>query len=271
MKELFEMDNSSMSEEIKKVKAETAKSPSGGGRNIFKFEEGEEGNKIRILPPMKGMKTPWKHYKIHFNLMGSNGKQMAILCGLMDFDDCPLCREAALFREAGDKMKAWNASPRDQYAYNIINPEGEIALMMADKNLQIELVKKFEFLTSSAAAEEGWGHYPWDLEKGCWIKVTKTKGVKQGNQKFAPNIWSVDQLMPKPLEEKYLVKASEQLVDLNTLYKPFTPEELQDILDGKLDPFAKKNADAEPEEKPAPKSKSVSDRLKSVEKDIEEN
>lgn len=272
MKELFDVSNTGMEDEIKKLKQEIESTRGfGGKRNIFKIEEGEDGNKVRILPPMKGMKTPWIHYKIHFNLMGSNGKQMAILCGMQEFDECPLCRESQLFREAGDNLKAWNAAPRDQYIYNIIDPDGNIALMTADKNLQAELVKLFEFAVSSDGAEAGHGSYPWDLEKGCQIKIVKTKGQKSGKQRFAPNKWAVHLLASKPLDEKYLEKADTDLQDLTKLYKSFSPNELQLILDGKLDPFAKKEEKEEPDVDPPSKTskEKVSSKFKDIQDEIE--
>jgi len=282
--DLFNDDVSGVAEELQKTKSEIASSKSyGGDRKIFKFELGEQGNRVRVLPPLYGKKLPWEHVKIHFNLIGSNGKQMALLCGMLKFDECPLCREAALFREAGDNLKSWNAMAKDQYIYNVIDPEGEVALMTADRNLQEELVKQFEYAVSSDAVESGRAAaYPWDLKNGFDIKIIKTKGQKSGKQKFAPNKWEVRLLAPKTLEIEELEKMADKINDLTKQYQIFSPEELQKILDGELDPFAKKEETvveatenkkeekAEKAEEEVENTADVKSKMKSLTKMVEE-
>jgi len=244
--ELFET-TSDVGEELKRCKEETAESGGGGDRSYYKIEEGEAANnKVRILPPLKGQKTPWYHVKLHFGIITSEGKNSVVLCGKQNFDDCPFCREAALLREAGDKMKSWNAMAKDQYMYNVVDADGNVFLLSADKKLQAKIISQVEFAVSDDGAEAGQGDYPWDIEKGCWLKIVKTKGQKSGKQKYPPNIWNVHLLAKKPLEEDKRVNL-ESVSDLTKIYKEFNPDDLQLILDGKMDPYPKD--DEEKEEK----------------------
>lgn len=225
-----------LDKELSKCADDLASSGGGGSRNYFKVQDGEDGNKIRILPPLKGINTPWYHVKIHFNLMGSNGKKLPVLCGLDTFDECPLCTDAQIFREQGDNLKAWNASAKDMFLYNIIDAEGNFAVLSAPKGLQQELIKQFKF----ARSEDGGQYSPWDIEEGCYVKVVKTKGKKEGNQKFAPNIWGVHLLKKTAVDAKLLEVAPDSMHNLKEIYRVFNVEELTGLLNGTFNPFEKK-------------------------------
>ena len=247
--DLFNKDDDTkvLDEELSKCEEELASSGGGGNRNYFKIAEGEAGNKVRLLPPLKGIKTPWYHVPIHFNLMGANGKKLPVLCGKDNFGECPLCEDAQMFRDQGDGLKAWNAAAKDQFLYNIITEDGEFAVLTAPKKLQQELIKQFKF----ARSDDGGEYNPWDIEQGCYVKIVKTKGKKEGNQKFPPNVWSVHLLKRTAVDAEMLEKAAEGMTDLKSMYRLFNVEELNGLLNGTFNPF-EKNDEADDVAAPAP-------------------
>lgn len=210
----------------------------GGGsgqRSYFKIKEGTDGNKVRIMPGYGGQQTPWYHVRLHFNLMGPNGNKMAVLCGNVVFDECALCEESVAFREQGDNLKAWNASAKDYYLYNVIDEHGDFHILSADNKLQKELIKEFKF----ARSEDGGKYSPWDLKDGCFLKIIKTKGPKSDKQKFAPNVYAVHLLARKALTDDIIGLAKVSCEDLSAVYRVFKPEEIRGMLDGTFDPYKK--------------------------------
>lgn len=235
LKDFFAVD-----ENVEEAISECEESTQGGGnykdRSYLKLSEGEAGNKIRILPPMAGQKAPWQHVRIHFSLTGPTGKKFPIQCGVSSGSEkCPLCDESRLFREQGDKNKSWNAAAKDQFLYNVVDDKGNFSILTVDKKLQTELIKAFKF----AMSEDGGSYRPWDLSSGCYIKIVKTKGHKADGQRFAPNIYAVHLLARKPLDKAIIDKAPTSMAELNKIYRTYTVEQMNGMLDGTYNPFDK--------------------------------
>lgn len=236
IKDFFSKDEN-VEEAITECEESTNQKGSFKERNYIKLNEGDVGNKLRILPPMAGKQAPWHHIRIHFSLVGPSGKKFPVRCSLMDGDKCPMCDESRMFREQGDKNKSWNAASKDQFIYNVVDEHGVFGILTVDKKLQQELIKAFKF----ALSEDGGKYKPWDLESGCYLKIVKTKGKKVDGQKFAPNVYAVHLLARKPLDPSVIESAPTSMVELDKIYRVFTVAEINGMLDGTFDPFEKKD------------------------------
>lgn len=233
-----EVDN--IDKEIDSCRQEVQSTNNMSERKYYKITTAEKGHKIRILPPLQGHKVPWYKVALHFHLMGKNGKQMALLCSMDKAGECPLCEDAARLREIGDKDRAYKTSAKDYFVYNVVDETGEFYILSADKTLQAALIEQFKF----ARSEEGGQFNPWSTKNGCWLRIIKTQ-TQQAGQKFPKNSFAVHAMKNSALDPSLIDAAAIKASKLDEIYRQLTPQQLELTAEGKFDPYAKDEDNAE--------------------------
>jgi len=210
-----------MAIDLKKMKEKQDRANNRGRVDWFKPDENKQ-HTIRILPSSDG--DPFKEYWFHYGMKGTNGKPASILCPRGNFgEDCPICDFVqTLFDDGSDESRkqAKSIMKKQRFYSPVIERGGSEAphVWGYGKNVYKRLI--------GLVLDPDYGDIT-DLEDGCDLKIKK---VQQANGFPATSVDPARKSSPL-CDDKVCEEILEKMPDFENLFKTWTEEEIQAVLD----------------------------------------
>lgn len=195
---------------------------SGNRAAFIKIVNGE--NKIRFLPPTT--KCPVLMQKVDLHWLFVNGKPTPVRCIADVHGKCPICEDAQAHYKIGDKDGASKKRAKTQYLYNVMDKDGKIGILGADKNLASEIDKKHKAIQQEA--EKPFNFF--GAADGVWMIITKTQEKVPGKSPPFDKKNKFELIATQrnkcPITAEMKEAVLEGVKDLSKIYPAYTYEEL---------------------------------------------
>jgi hypothetical protein len=190
--------------------------------NFIKLKVGE--NKIRFLPPTA--KCPKLMHKVDLHWVFLNGKKTPILCLESVGQKCPICEDADAHYKIGDKEGASSKRAKTQYLYNVMDADGKLGVLGADKKLANAINEKHKAIQEEQDP-------PFDFfgaKDGIWMIINKEQVKVAGKAPPFDKENKFSLVASKknkcPITDEMKATILEGVKDLTTIYTVYTYDEL---------------------------------------------
>jgi len=174
-------------------------------------------HKMFILPPSSDGAPLFKKVTIFHGYVDSAGKKRAYKSSMEEYGTCPLMDNWKRLKEEGNETRAKEVRPQTIYLYNVRDFVGENRVLCANTSQHKSILATLQHANLDGVDAT-------DLTEGFTVTLSRLTSPPWATSRLA--------LKPTVLTQEEINKSLSNLVDLETVYQSFSPEELQSMLNG---------------------------------------